>query len=86
MRVLTAAFALLLAFFGSVAAPVSRIGAGRDSSAIVWIAERDAELVRTRAHVRAPRSQAPVRVEYHSRIVNRPPLFDLFQRPPPINS
>jgi len=86
MRLLTAVFALLLAFFGSVAAPVSRIDAGRDSSAIVWIADRDAEETPAQPDARPPRTQPPASVEYRSRNVNRPPVFELFQRPPPIIS
>jgi hypothetical protein len=82
MRLLTAVFALLLACFGSVATPVSRIDAGRDSSAIVWIAEREAEQ-KAQARERPPAPGQVAAVEYRSRVVGRPPVFPLFQRPPP---
>jgi len=84
-RRLTAIFALLLAIGGLAAAPVSRIAAGRDSSAIIWILRDKAEPSRisnrARAHRRQPASGG---VEYRSRVAGRIPLFDLFQRPPPI--
>ena len=84
MRLLTATFALLLAWFGAVAAPVSRLDAGRDSSAIVWIAEREAEPVSMAVRVCAAHPSAVERVAYRSRSVAHIAAFDLFQRPPPI--
>ncbi|HYW43651.1 MAG TPA: hypothetical protein VE959_12390 [Bryobacteraceae bacterium] len=84
-RRLTAIFALLLALGGLAAAPVSRIAAGRDSSAIIWILREKAEPSRVSNRVRLHRRPAATGgVEYRSRLAGRIPLFDLFQRPPPI--
>jgi hypothetical protein len=79
-RFLAPIFALLLAISGAVSVPVPRIATGRDSSAIVWIAEQNEQ-------VPAPRPKqtrrAAVNVPVRSRVFSRTPIHDLFQRPPP---
>jgi hypothetical protein len=81
VRVLTAILALVLTFGGSFAAPVSRIETGRDSCAIVWIAAEEFESCAVAAPP-ARRTPAPL-VSYTTRLVQRPALHHLFQRPPP---
>ena len=81
VRILTAALALCFTFGGSVAVPVSRIDAGRDSCAIVWIAAEECE---TRVVVPPPACRNPAApAQYTTRLIRRAPLHTLFQRPPP---
>jgi hypothetical protein len=80
-RLLTAIFAVLLTLSGATAVPVSRIDAGRDSSAIVWLANEQHESAAA-APARPIRNAAP-RSHFTARLLVHRPLHSLFQRPPP---
>jgi DNA-directed RNA polymerase subunit K/omega len=83
-QALTLVFALLLALSSSIAAPVSRIDQGRDSSSIVWVARKRAEQISIREAPRVAARPSTYRgVAYCSRFADATPPFDLFQRPPP---
>jgi hypothetical protein len=83
LRVLTAVFGVLLVLSGGVTVPVSRVQAGRDSSAIVWMEPRGAEEAKTSERSPVAPQRTSGRIEYRSRTVSHRPDFDLFQRPPP---
>ena len=82
-RVLAAILGLLFTLNGFVGVPVSRIESGRDSSAIVWIAEKQSEplCVRRPKTSRGPRARFALR----SRLTSFLRIHNLFQRPPPFS-
>jgi hypothetical protein len=83
---LIAVFGLLLVLSGGVTPTVSRSEPGRPSASIVWIHQQRSEQA-CRCEQSAPLLRVPIttRTEYHSAIVSRLLLSDLFQRPPPQN-
>jgi hypothetical protein len=86
LRVLTAAFALLLAAGSFV--PVSRLEARYgDATVIIWNSKKTVE----QSHVdETRRAASPPSIfsccDYQSRVVAWSSRFTLFQRPPPQNS